>query len=185
MSKDLCIVGVRWIFRLFAHENKGGVSYLENNSWRQIWKILGLKALNNQKNDGVEISCYNHKVQMLKKKKKKRAKLGLYEQIIHKKHTPDYKTRKGHCGYLSSSIFIGRYTKNSFLCQKLCKFPSMLCYDWSGLQFFSNNSLDSYYNSASMRLSKLTDKPEKTLKIQWFFWPYLSLTDQISLSGCL
>ena len=61
----------------------------------------------------------------------------------------------------------------------------MLRYDWSGLQFFSNNSLDSYYNSASMHLLKLPDKAEKTLKIQWFFWPYLSLTDQISLSGCL
>ena len=47
------------------------------------------------------------------------------------------------------------------------------------------NSLDSYYNSASMHLLKLPDKAEKTLKIQWFFWPYLSLTDQISFSGCL
>ena len=184
MSKDLCIVGVRWIFRLFAHENKGGVSCLENNSWRQIWKILGLKLWITKKTMVLRFHATTTRYKC-KKKKKKKAKLGLYEQIIHKKHTPDYKTRKGHCGYLNSSIFMGRYTKNSFLCQKLCKFPSMLCYDWSGLQFFSNTSLDSYYNSASMRLSKLTDKPEKTLKIQWFFWPYLSLTDQISLSGCL
>ena len=103
----------------------------------------------------------------MQKKFEKCAKLGLYEQIFHKKHTPDYKTRNGQSGYLYSSIFMDRYTKNSFLCQTLCKFASMVLCDWSELLFFSNNSLDtqriqdikniSYYNSASLLLPILPD----------------------------
>ena len=118
-----------------------------------------------------------------KKKIEKCAKLGLYEQIFCKKHTPDYKTRKGQSGFLYSCIFMSRYTKNSFLCQKLCKFASMLCCDWS--DFFSNNSLDtqysrikniSYYNSASMLLSILPDnKAWKSTENSVVFGPNLSL----------